>query len=191
MKNLLTFTAVVLLLLFQSKSFGQEAYIGEIKMVAFNYAPDYWLPCDGRILQISEYMPLFALIGNTYGGDGVNTFALPDLRGRVPVGMGQGSGLTNRSIGSKDGYESVTLSDNQMPQHAHPIYTNTNPGTTETPGEGTVPATNSAGIPQYSTSANTTLSGGIAGGNQPHNNMPPFTVVNYIICVNGIYPPRP
>ncbi|NLT51935.1 MAG: phage tail protein [Ignavibacteria bacterium] len=191
MKNLLTFTAVILLLLFQSKSFGQEAYIGDIKMVAYNFAPEFWLPCDGRLLQINQYMALYSLIGTTYGGDGFNTFALPDLRGRVPVGMGQGSGLTNRSMGSKDGSESVTLNANQMPQHTHPVYSDTNPGTTETPSEGTVPAKNSAGIPQYSTSANTTLSGGTAGGNQPHNNMPPYIVINYIICVEGIYPTRP
>jgi len=97
-----------------------EPFIGEIRMVGFNYAPNGWAPCDGRLLPIAQNSALFALLGTTYGGDGVVNFGLPDLRGRVAVGMGTGPGLTPIVQGQRSGSESVTLTSGQMPQHAHP-----------------------------------------------------------------------
>ncbi len=195
MKHLKKAVLVLLFLaLMPGLSNAQEAFTGEIRMVGFNYAPEGWLLCQGQVLQISQYTALFTLLGVQFGGDGISTFALPDLRGRVPIGMGQGSGLTARTIGAKDGAESVTLTTAQMPQHNHSISADSNPGTTETPAVNTVPAKNSAGIPQYGTNLNTTFAAntvGTAGNNLPHNNMPPFSVVNYIICADGLWPVRP
>jgi len=96
-----------------------DPFIGEIRMVGFNYAPRGWAPCDGRLLSIAQNSALFALLGVTYGGDGQSTFALPDLRGRFPTSMGQGPGLTPITLGEKSGVESVTLLSTQMPAHTH------------------------------------------------------------------------
>src|SRR5512136_2572601 len=96
-----------------------QPYVGEIRMFAGNFAPQGWMFCEGQLLPISQYDALFNLIGTTYGGDGINTFALPDLRGRVIVGPGQGSGLSNYVLGQQGGVETVTLTTNQIPQHSH------------------------------------------------------------------------
>lgn len=97
-----------------------EPFLGEIRMVGFNFAPNGWAPCDGRLLPIAQNSALFALLGTTYGGDGISNFGLPDLRGRAAVGMGTGPGLTTIVQGERSGTESVTLTTGQMPQHAHP-----------------------------------------------------------------------
>ncbi|WP_202760110.1 phage tail protein, partial [Delftia acidovorans] len=96
-----------------------EAFIGEIRLFAGNYAPEGWAPCDGRLLSINDNSALFTLLGTTYGGNGVTQFALPDLRGRLPIGQGQTLGGTNRILGQQIGTENVTLNVNQIPQHSH------------------------------------------------------------------------
>jgi len=178
---------------------AQDAFIGEIRMFAGNYAPRGWAFCHGQLLQVSEYTPLFALLGNTYGGDGRTNFALPDLRGRGPVGTGQGPGLSNYLLGKKGGWETVRLTVNQMPAHSHPAEATVNASSEE--GNSAVPTKNvwaktPEGSPGYSTTSNTAMGGAVnvtvgqAGGGQSHENRPPYQVINYIICLQGIFPPR-
>lgn len=161
-------------------------FIGEIRMFAGTFAPVGWLMCDGSQLPISEYDALFNLIGTTYGGDGQETFSLPDLRGRVPLHR---SG--SFPLGSVGGVESVTLTQAQMPSHTHAFNATTALANQPTPG-GNTPA--QSGTVQLYTedSANVPLDPQALlpspGGNQPHENMHPFQVLNYIIAVYGIYP---
>src|SRR3979490_2969928 len=114
-----------------------QPYVGEIRMFAGNFAPAGWMVCEGQLLPISENETLFTLIGTTYGGDGQSTFALPDLRGRVPVHQGQGPGLGNFIIGKTDGVEQVTLTAQQVPAHTHAFAASSAPGDSSTP-QGTV-----------------------------------------------------
>jgi microcystin-dependent protein len=161
-----------------------QPYVGEIRMFAGNFAPAGWAFCDGSILPISENDTLFNLIGTTYGGDGQSTFALPDLRSRIP--MHQGSGFTLAQTG---GEETVTLTVGQIPAHTHVPQANSGTGTQTSPA-GNVWA-NSANFP-YSSNAPTAAMDpaavGSAGGSQPHDNMIPFLVVNFIISLFGIFP---
>lgn len=167
-----------------------EAFIGEIRLFAGNYAPQNWALCDGRSLPISEYDVVFALLGTTYGGDGVTTFALPDLRGRLPIGVGQGTGLSVRVLGERFGVEQVTLLPNNAPAHTHAMVgggaaSSTNPA-------GLVPAA-VTGFNLYaaSTTSPQTLAAStvdVAGGGLPHNNVMPSLPLSFIICLNGIYP---
>jgi microcystin-dependent protein len=162
-----------------------DPFIGEIKMFGGSFAPVGWMMCQGQLLPISEYDTLFSLIGTTYGGDGQVTFALPDLRGRVIVHQGN-----NHVIGEMAGTESVTLTSSQIGAHNHLVACSSAKGTVANPG-GNVPAASATA--QYMSAPNTSMNGsavGPAGGNQPHNNMPPYLVVNYIICYEGIYPQR-
>jgi microcystin-dependent protein len=109
----------IMLTLFQTKTNAQDPYIGEIRMVAFNYAPDGWAKCEGQLLPISQNQALFALLGTTYGGNGQTTFALPDFRGRVPMAPGTGPGLTYTDLGEQQGSETVTLLPSNLPPHTH------------------------------------------------------------------------
>ena len=168
-----------------------EPYIGEIRMFGGNFAPQGWLFCDGSILPISDYDALFSLIGTTYGGDGQTTFALPDLRGRMPIDQGQGTGMSNRSIGQLGGTETVTLIATQLPTHNHHAVANSGAGNADSPG-GTY-WSGSATTPQYvpGDQANTNMNVGAIGSNgqgQPHDNMQPFLAVSFIISLYGIYP---
>jgi len=178
-------------------------YIGEIKIVGEDYAPQGWLPCDGRLLNIAEYTPLFNLIGTRYGGNGTTTFALPDLRGKVPIH--QGSGFTQ---GQSGGTETTTLAVDQLPAHRHSISGlavpafGANPGTSSSP-EGRYPAI-APGNALYSRSERTDddESGWMAdltvdhpdrvvaavGGGQAHTNLQPYLCLNFVICVNGYNP---
>jgi microcystin-dependent protein len=157
-------------------------------MFGGNFAPAGWAFCDGSLLPISQYETIFNLIGTTYGGDGQTTFALPDLQGRVPVHMGNFQG-NNFVIGQKAGEESHTLTSNEMPRHSHPAQVTSGPGTTQSPA-GEVWAQWSS--PQFSDQApNAAMAGAAvstAGGSQPHENMVPFLVVNFIISLFGIFP---
>ena len=169
-----------------------QPYLGSISMVAFNFEPVGWAFCSGQLLPISEYEALFQLIGTTYGGDGQNTFALPDLRGRIPIHMGTGPGLPSYTLGQSGGAESITLTLNQMPIHNHSLAVNSSGGTSDNP-TGNYMASNSEGFKHYSNSAGSTGNGASivnAGGNQPHNNMPPYLCVNFIIALFGIFPSR-
>ena len=171
---------------------GSNPFLGEIELVAFNFAPVGWAFCDGQILPISQNTALFSLLGTTYGGDGITTFALPNLQGRVPIHMGQGPGLTSHIIGEVGGEEAHTLISQEMPSHTHALAANSGVGSSDDPS-GALPAKNAAGIPQYSSGSSTTMSPqavGSAGGGEPHYNMQPYLTLNYIIALAGIYPAR-
>lgn len=179
----------------QSSSGGKNVlseypFIGEIQMVAFDYAPQGWLFCNGQLLSISQYAPLFAVLGTTYGGNGTTNFALPDLRGRVPIHQGYSPGLSNYALGESGGSESVTLTVNQIPSHNHNIQVSSSVGTTDTPSSAYL-AKNSEGVKQFAASADTTAQPTTSTGlTQAHSNVQPFCVINYIIATDGIFPAR-
>jgi microcystin-dependent protein len=163
-------------------------YTGEIIAVGFNFAPSNWAECDGAILPIDQNDTLFLLIGTTYGGDGVTTFALPDLRGRGPMHMGQGPGLSNRVIGEQGGSEAVTLTASSMPSHSHTAAAATSFSSGSPTGDTPAPGSN------YGTTPDGTLMHGSmvqpAGSGQPHENMSPFLSINWCICLFGLFPSR-
>ncbi|MEO5609319.1 MAG: tail fiber protein [Ornithinibacter sp.] len=166
-----------------------EPYVGEIRMFGGNFAPQGWSFCDGWVLPISEYVTLFQLIGTTYGGDGQTTFALPDLRGRVPVHQG-----TLLPIGQAGGVESVTLISAQLPAHSHPLLGSAANASAMSPAGG-VPATApEVAVSAYGSDAPlTTLapeSVAARGGSQPHENMQPYLGISFIISLFGIFPPQ-
>jgi microcystin-dependent protein len=156
-------------------------YIGEIRMFAGSFAPDGWAFCDGTLLSISEYETLFQLLGTTYGGDGQATFGLPDLRGRAAIGVGTGPGLSTYVLAEQGGVEEVTLTMQQLPTHRLPGST-TEMRTRTHPQAGSSLATGGA----YAGTPDTTM--GPAVGGQPHENMPPYLVVCFIISLFGIFP---
>ncbi|MBT6881522.1 MAG: phage tail protein [Flavobacterium sp.] len=199
-----------------------DTFIGQIIMFAGNFAPRDWAFCDGELLPISQNQSLYSILGTTYGGDGRTTFGLPDFRGRVPIGQGQGNGLTSRIMGEQIGIEDITLSTAQMPIHSHAAETTISgssvtaklkassaEGTTNVPLNNYLAKPSNIGlqsINMYDSSAdiemasdaieidlsavtaNTTTDD--TGGNSAHNNIQPSLVMNYIICVNGVYPSR-
>ncbi|MBW1298287.1 phage tail protein [Aquimarina litoralis] len=190
-----------------------EGTIGEIRMFGGNFAPRAWAFCEGQLLAISQNDALFSIIGTTYGGDGRTSFALPDLRGRVPIGPGHGPGLTSRRQGQKGGTEYNILNVTQIPSHTHAIAVtnpgeitlpvNTSPGDEDeaNPAAGVLANTgndNFASSPttgaKYSGNnipvAGTQITIGNTGGNQSVNNMQPWLSTYYIICLQGIYPSR-
>jgi microcystin-dependent protein len=165
-----------------------QPYVGEIRLFAGTFAPLNWALCDGSILAIAENPTLFNLIGTTYGGDGQQTFALPDLRGRVPMHMGT-NGSTFQ-IGQSAGVESVTLTNNQIPAHSHLPQASAVAADSTNPagaiwGVATQARPYSASAPSVAMDPN---AGGVTGGNQPHDNMMPFLAINFIISLFGIYP---
>lgn len=165
-----------------------EPYVGEIRMFAGNFAPAGWMFCEGQLLPISENETLFALIGTTYGGDGQSTFALPDLRGRLPMHMGNGFILAETG-----GSEEVTLTTNQIPIHTHPLLCAASGGTPNSNPQGGYwgPSDQT----QYSTAAGTVQMGnpaitaGASGGSQPHTNFMPYLCIDFIISLFGVFPP--
>jgi microcystin-dependent protein len=169
-----------------------QPFVGEIRMFGGNFAPAGWMFCDGQLLPISEYETLFNLIGTTYGGDGQSTFALPDLRGRVPVHNGQGSGLSNYTLAQMFGVEAVTLTTAQIAAHSHPALCSSGGGT-----PGSDPANSIWGPSDSTVYSNAAPTGFMAtpainttnqGGSQPHENMIPFLCINYIISLFGVFP---
>jgi microcystin-dependent protein len=171
-----------------------EPFIGEIRMVGFNFAPQGWALCDGQLLAIAQNTALFSLLGTTYGGDGRTTFGLPDLRGRIAMHQGSGPGLSSRPIGSTFGQESVVLTANQMPAHAHAAQASSGSGNANSPigrvwskDAGVQSATYSGNAPDGVMAANAIAN---AGGSQPHDNMPPVLVVNFVIALVGLFPSR-
>ena len=168
-----------------------QPYVGEIRMFAGNFAPAGWMFCDGQLLSIAENETLFQLIGTTYGGDGQDTFALPDLRGRLPIHQGQGPGLpSNRVLAESFGTETVTVTSAQMPIHSHPFLAYN--GVANTPNA----ANNLLGLSSqvnmfFDDNPNQDMNAGIVsptGGSQPHENMQPFLCLNFIISLYGIFP---
>jgi microcystin-dependent protein len=173
-----------------------DGYLGEIKMFAGTFAPQGWLFCQGQTLAIAQFNALYALIGVQFGGDGVSNFCLPDLRGRVPIGAGNGNGLTPRTQGNKGGVETVALTTAQLPAHTHIVkcdVASPPPQQVNTPVN-TFPSTSSSGTGYApGTSSNASMNTNMlasTGSNNPHDNMPPWACLNYIICVQGLWPPR-
>ena len=170
-----------------------EPFLGQIMAVGFNFAPRGWAMCSGQILSIAQNTALFSLLGTMYGGNGQTTFALPDLRGRVPIHLGQGPGLTSRSQGEVGGEENHTLLSSEMPMHKHSLDVSTSPSTSDLPAANavlgrSVRSNNFIGVAPNASLAPAAI--GFAGSGQPHNNMPPYLVVNYVICLEGIFPSR-
>ncbi len=167
-----------------------QPYVGEIRMFAGNFAPAGWMFCEGQLLPISENETLFQLIGTTYGGDGESTFALPDLRGRLPIHMGNGFILAETG-----GAEEITLTVNQIPTHNHPILASNDPANSPSPANALFSST-AVGQKVYSTATPTVVlppavmnvTGGNQGGTQPHTNFQPYLCVHFIISLFGIFP---
>jgi len=163
-----------------------QPYVGEVRIFAGNFAPVGWMFCEGQLLPISENETLFQLIGTTYGGDGESTFALPDLRGRLPVHQGNGFILAETG-----GVEEVTLTQSQIPAHSHPLLVNGGQGSTPNPS-GQVVLAGSPNVDLYTVDvanqdlAASTVTG--TGGSQPHTNVQPYLCVNHIISLFGIFP---
>jgi microcystin-dependent protein len=168
-----------------------EPFLGQIQLFGFGWAPTGWALCNGQLLSISQNTALFSLLGTTYGGDGRVTFGLPDLRGRVPLGFGQGPGLSNYDLGELAGNESVTLVTQEIPSHNHGVQGSAT-ATSKSPAN-LVPAFNSAGS-AYGDPDGTLMSGSMTqntGNNQPHDNRQPYLGACYCIATEGIYPSRP
>jgi microcystin-dependent protein len=168
-------------------------FLGQIQIFPYNFAPRGWAFCSGQILPIAQNTALFSLLGTTYGGNGQTTFALPDLRGRVPNSSGQGPGLSNYTLGQVSGTESTTLTVNQMPAHAHPYVPTANEadGTTKEPLNAFLAK---AGTNVYGASTDGTPMGAqttkATGGSQPFSILQPYLTLNYCIALEGIFPSR-
>jgi microcystin-dependent protein len=168
-----------------------EPFLAEIKIVGFNFAPRGWAFCDGQILPINQNQSLYSLLGTTYGGDGRTSFALPDLRGRAPMHVGQSPGGASHTLGQKSGQEGVILSESEMPQHTHYA------SGSSSEGDSPVPSANilaESPVAMYSDAANLvplrneTLA--TAGSGGAHNNMQPYQALNYCIALQGLFPSR-
>lgn len=176
-----------------------DAYIGEIRPFCGDYAPNKWMLCEGQLLPITRQTALYSVIGVAYGGDGKTTFALPDLRGAVAIGQGQGPNLSPRTVGEKAGSATVSLQTAEMPAHNHLANGVTSSGKSKVPVNNTVWSQVDTGgrepdpVNMYAQTPNTTMNPGAlspAGSGQPHNNMQPFLAVRFIICYDGIFPTR-
>lgn len=170
-----------------------DPYIGEIQIYGFTFNPRGWAFCNGATQSIAQNSALFSLLGTTYGGDGMTTFGLPNLQGRTPIGISQGPGLSNRTLGEMAGTESVTLTATQMPGHTHALQAYLgSQNRSATPTGGVMlssPAATRAFVPN--TAGNTTLHPSAltpVGGGQPHENRQPYLVLNYCIALEGIFP---
>ncbi|MGK7929417.1 MAG: phage tail protein [Spirulina sp.] len=179
-----------------------EPFLGQISMFGFNFAPRGWATCSGQLLPINQNTALFSLLGTLYGGDGRTSFALPDLRGRVPMNMGTGAGLTPRTIGSRGGEEVVTLNVSEIPSHNHSAAVQargqSENGNNASPENAVWAREAAADAEPYNTSAPNvnmrsdavTVTINPTGGSQAHNNMQPYLVINFCIALQGIYPSR-
>ena len=174
-----------------------DPFLAEIRMFGGNFAPTGWALCDGQLMPISQNTALFSLLGTTYGGDGRVTFALPNLQGATPMQQGQGPGLSPRYLGEVGGEQTVTLLQTEMPTHTHAVSGVAGLGSATSPANA---VWGEAGIGRqldliYSTAQpNTPMnpqSVQTAGGSQPHNNMPPYLCLTFIIALQGIFPQRP
>lgn len=173
-----------------------DQFLAEIRMVGFNFAPTQWAACNGQLMPISQNTALFSLLGTTYGGDGKSTFALPNLQSLAPMAAGGGQGLTPRTQGETGGEFTVTLLTQQMPSHNHPVSCITSGGAQDTPANNVWAADGTGRVapPLYAAAATgvnmNQASIQLAGGNQPHNNLPPYLTVYFVIALQGIYPSR-
>jgi microcystin-dependent protein len=172
-----------------------DPFVAEIRIFGFNFAPRGWAFCDGQLMPLSQNTALFSLLGTFYGGDGKSTFALPDLQGRVPMGTGQGAGLTDRFLGETSGVPTITLLNTEMPFHTH-----TCQGTSEAGEQKSLTAdvalANAVGGNVYQTTLNQNLTNmnveaiSVAGSGFPHENMQPYLTCNFCIALQGVFPPR-
>jgi microcystin-dependent protein len=173
-----------------------DPFVAEIRIFAGNFAPRGWALCNGQLMPISQNTALFSLLGTTYGGDGKSTFALPNLQGSAPLQPGQGSGLSLYDLGQSGGEPSVTLIQSEMPSHTHTVSATSTPGSVPDPANAVWGVAGVArGTSMYSASAGSALAMSpqafsISGSSQPHNNMPPYLVLTFIIALQGIFPPR-
>jgi microcystin-dependent protein len=165
-----------------------QPYVGEIRLFGGNFAPNGWYLCQGQLLPISENETLFNLIGTTYGGDGQETFALPDLQGRVPVHQGTGPGRSTYQIGEKAGVEEVTLTVAQLPAHNHAFPVSTGGASSGSAVGGVPAAVGSDALWGNDGTTEPMAATTVAGGSQPHSNLQPYTCLNYIIAWAGIFP---
>ena len=171
-------------------------FIGEIVMFAGNFAPRSWALCDGQLLAIAQNTALFSILGTIYGGDGRVTFALPDMRGRLPMHEGTGPGLSPKSLGERGGQERVLLNTLQIPSHNHSVTMHLAAGAANTTTGANNPLGNISGANIYDNEddvGNKTLKGIVqqnAGGSQSHNNLQPYEVLNFIIALQGTFPSR-
>jgi microcystin-dependent protein len=173
-------------------------FVAEIRMFAGNFAPSGWAFCDGQLMSIAQNTALFSLLGTNYGGNGQTTFGLPDLRGQAALAAGEGAGLTPRAVGEFIGEPAVTLLVTEMPIHTHALRAVATPGTQTSASGGVFAVTGAVrggGPPVYASTPGTAplmndQALGVVGGNLPHNNMPPYLVVNFIIALLGIFPAR-
>lgn len=168
-----------------------DPFVAEIRMFGCNFAPRGWAFCNGQLLPISQNTALFSLVGTYYGGDGRSTFALPDLQGRVPVGTGQGPGLTPRDLGESGGSYAVTLISSEIPVHTH------SGAAVASDADRSNASNNVRAKPADAVYATSPPTGalpaaalGVAGGSQPHNNLQPYRALNFVIALQGIFPPR-
>jgi microcystin-dependent protein len=172
-----------------------DPFIAEIRIFPFNVTPTGWARCDGQLMPIMQNTALFSLLGTTYGGDGMSTFALPDLMGRAPMHPGQGPGLSLHDLGESGGSETVTLTAAQMPMHAHQVIAQGAPGDTGIPTGfspartiGAMPYVPPAGAPRVAMAPDSVVP---AGAGLPHNNMQPYLTCYFCIALQGIFPSRP
>ncbi len=171
-----------------------EPFLAEVRMVGFNFAPRGWAFCDGQILPINQNQSLYSLLGTTYGGDGRTSFALPDLRGRTPIHVGQSNGGQSHTLGQKSGEETHTLAANEMPQHRH-VLNGTSATANQALPTGHLLATVDATFDDFYTSpgqltgmSNQSMSN--VGGGQAHDNMQPYLALNFCIALRGLFPSR-
>ncbi len=174
-----------------------DPFVAEIRIVGFTFAPTGWATCDGQLLPISQNTALFSLLGTTYGGDGRSNFALPNLQGSAPLQAGQGNGLTLRDLGEIGGEQTVTLLTSEIPAHTHTVHANTGTGQVDPSGNVWGEAGSQRPAPNFYTprvpAKDVSMSPGAvsaAGGNLPHNNMPPYLGLTFIIALQGIFPAR-
>ena len=163
-----------------------EPFLGEIRLVPFNFAPRGWAICAGQLLPINQNQALFALLGTTYGGNGQTTFALPDLRGRVAIGAGQAAGGSSYPLGGTGGEEAVKLTTGELPGHAHAVHASSAAATTKNPSAA-FPAGGGAYAPQRNVRMNPAMIGRTGRG-EAHENRQPYLSLNYIIALQGIFP---
>ena len=172
---------------------SDQPFVGEIKLFCGNFQIQGHAFCAGQLMSIAQYTALFALIGTTYGGDGQVTFGLPDLRSRIPIGRGNGAGLSPRTIGEQSGTENVTLLSTQIPVHTHAMNCNNTTANSSNPA-GNYPAAQSQLAPYAAAATGASAMKAnmisIAGGNQPHPNLQPYLTINYLIALEGIFPSR-
>jgi microcystin-dependent protein len=174
-----------------------DPFLAEIRMFGGNFAPRGWALCNGQLMSISQNTALFSLLGTTYGGDGRTTFGLPNLQGTAPMQQGQGAGLSLRFLGENGGEPSVTLLQSEMAMHSHTANAYDGGSGDQNSPAGAVWAgvmTGRQGTPLYAPTPNAVMNPmttSITGGSQPHNNMPPYLTVTFIIALQGIFPQRP